>query len=190
VGIPVIDLDETFVEIEVGPDGAPRRTDDYEYRRSDDGTYERITHTPLDYELRLGGDLDAWRPGRRLRLHRPTHDRERHRATDKRGDACGKQQHASPSPLGSPCFLDRLGKARNDLLRRRQFPSDRLLGAAEFLGNATLPVVPTQAAARRLRAMKAQTDCAAGDVEGPDRGVGQAAGETLPRSQPGSGGHG
>jgi hypothetical protein len=48
VWIPVIDLDETFVEIEVGPDGAPRRTDDYEYRRSDDGTYERITYTPLD----------------------------------------------------------------------------------------------------------------------------------------------
>src|SRR6201993_4131553 len=137
----------------------------------------------------LRRDLDARRARRRLRLHGPPHDGERHSAADERRYTRREKNRPPSGSLGSARILNRLRQVRGDFLRGRKFTRHRLLRSAELLGDTAVPVAPAEAAASRVRAASAQTDCAAGDVEGPDRGVRQAAGQTLCGGQPGCGPH-
>ena len=71
------------------------------------------------------------------------------------------------------------------LLRGRQLLGEGLLGGLQIPGQPALLVTATQTRRAGLRRVSAQPDDAAGNVHRPDRRVGQAAGQPLPRAQPG-----
>src|ERR1700754_4537238 len=145
------------------------------------------TETAMRYtysKLRFGNYVDAGRERRRFGLHRPTHDRERHRSPGQPPGAHGAQHQRPPAALGLAGVGDHLGQARENFLRRHELLRDRFLRIAEFLGEPALVDAATDAACRRTRAVPAQPDRAERDVDRPDRGVLQAAAQPLARGQP------
>ena len=87
--------------------------------------------------------------------------------------------------LGPTRVLQRLRQACDHLLGGGQFLGDRFLSRSDFPGQPALLVPATELRRGRLRGLDAQADNPPRDVHRSHCRVGQAAGQSLPRGQPG-----
>jgi hypothetical protein len=131
-------------------------------------------------------DVHARRPGRRLRAHRAPHDAERDGADGQRGSGGpGDQPRAPVVTSGSARLLECLRQVGHYLLGGGQFLSERFLCSSEFPGQPAFLITAAQRRRGCLRRMQPDSDNTSGDVHRAHRRVGQAAGQSLPRGQPG-----